>query len=155
MLKQIDKGGIYILEIVPKKSFVFTHKNLGEHNLLSGYYYYVGSAQLNLSKRINRHSKKIKKLHWHIDYITTNKYASISNVYIFKNFTKEFECRIVEDLLNHFNMQSPIKSFGSSDCKICQSHLLYSKEQISYNQLCSLYQSAVSFIPSSRDTSCE
>lgn len=155
MQKQINKGGIYILEIVPTKTFSFSHKILGNHYFSMGYYYYVGSAQLNLDHRIKRHITKSKKLHWHIDYITSNKFTHITNVYILNNFTKEFECKIVEDLYNHFNMQFPIKSFGNSDCKICKSHLLYCEKQISYNQLCSLYQSAVSFIPSSKDTFCE
>lgn len=29
---------------------------------------YVGSAKANLTKRIERHKRKRKKMHWHLDY---------------------------------------------------------------------------------------
>ena len=155
MLKPTDAGGIYILEIVPTKAFSISHKKIGNHKLSIGYYYYVGSAQTNLYQRIDRHLRKTKKLHWHIDYLTVKKEINIANVYIIKNHSKKFECKLVSDLSNYFNMQFPIQDFGNSDCNLCESHLLYKDEKITYNQLLSLYQSAVIFIPSSKDTFCE
>ena len=151
MQKQTDDSGIYIIEIVPKRTFSFSHNKLGNYKFSKGYYYYVGSAQKNLIKRVERHIKKDKKLHWHIDYLTVNKNISIPNVYLIKNYTKENECGLVFNLSQNYKMEHPIKSFGSSDCNKCYSHLLYRKDQLTYSHLCSLYQSAVIFIPSSRD----
>ncbi|HPN39145.1 MAG TPA: DUF123 domain-containing protein [Melioribacteraceae bacterium] len=105
------------------------------YNLMIGYYYYVGSAQKNLQSRIDRHKKKIKKIHWHIDNITTNINSDINNVFVFINAKKDFECEL-RDLIEHkFNLTHPIKNFGNSDCNKCFSHLLYSKNKIDLREL--------------------
>ena len=155
MLKQTENSGLYILELQLLESILFTHHKLGNNNLLPGYYYYIGSAQQNLEKRIKRHLTRNKKKHWHIDYLTNNHRFIYSNILILKNFKKEKECVVVNRLEKKFNLDYPIVSFGNSDCNSCKSHLLFSENKISYNHFCSLYQSAVIFIPSSNETFCE
>ena len=153
MQKQTENSGIYVLEILVSKRLKLNHKIFSEKNFPKGYYYYIGSAQKNLHKRIQRHIKKTKKLHWHIDYLTSIKEILITNVFIIPNFKKENECKLVGQLENVFGLEHKIIGFGNSDCNECKSHLLYIKEKISYNQLCSLYQSTVLFIPSSSEIS--
>ena len=150
--KQTNNTGIYILEIKLLDTFNFIHSRLGNYKLVPGYYYYIGSAQRNLKKRIDRHLSVDKKKHWHIDYLTTNKIFSISRIFVLENLPKESECKLVREIEQNFNIEFPIKSFGNSDCNLCKSHLLFSRKTISYNHFCSLYQSAVIFIPSSNDT---
>lgn len=144
--------GIYVLEIYSPISFTLPIKKFKDAQFPKGYYYYVGSAQKNLVHRINRHLKLNKKLHWHIDYITSNNKNNIKSILIFKDFSRNYECELTGKLQNEFALTHKAKGFGNSDCNVCESHLLYSKKQIDYNQLLSLYQSTVRLIPSSRDT---
>ncbi|MCB0745660.1 MAG: GIY-YIG nuclease family protein [Ignavibacteriae bacterium] len=150
MQKQINSG-IYILELKINHEFQFSHKIFGILKLRKGFYYYVGSAQKNLSQRIDRHIKKNKKLHWHIDFITTSKNVKVSRVFAISSANKSDECSLVKNLENQYNFTHPIKNFGNSDCNICESHLLYTPTKINHSHLFSLYQSTVLFIPSSKE----
>ncbi len=154
MLKQIkSNSGIYILEIIVPKIFSLDIVKFKNINLDEGYYYYVGSAQRNLIQRINRHLRKDKIIHWHIDHLTTPEYNQIKTILVFEDRIKEFECRLVSDLESVYNLSHPLKGFGNSDCNSCKSHLLYSKKKIDHSHLFSRYQSMVRFIPSSSETS--
>ena len=144
-------SGIYALELFAIKEFNFHHNSLGELLIPKGYYYYVGSAQKNLTQRIERHLKKYKKQHWHIDYLTCSKNVTVKNVYFVKDLSKNNECILVNDLISKYNLRVIIKGFGNTDCNTCESHLLYSNKQLNYSQFCSLYQDTVLFIPSSND----
>jgi len=146
-------SGIYVLEIFAKKSFRVNSRKFKDTIFKNGFYYYVGSAQKNLKSRINRHLKKEKNLHWHIDYITAIPANTISNIYLFFEKGKDFECSLVQDLLKNTSLYSPVKGFGNSDCSICDSHLLYAEKQIVYSHFSRLYHSIVRFIPSSKETS--
>ena len=42
----------------------------GRAHFRQGVYFYVGTAQRNLSARLGRHSRKEKTLRWHIDYLS-------------------------------------------------------------------------------------
>ena len=145
-------SGIYVLEIYAPSPFEVAIKKFSEVHFPKGYYYYIGSAQKNLGHRINRHLKLNKKLHWHIDYITSNIKINIKSILIFKDFPRDFECKLTGELQDQFSLIHIAKGFGNSDCNICESHLLYSKKLIDYNHLLSLYQSTVRLIPSSRET---
>jgi len=111
--------GIYVLIIKVKNDSQINIGKLGLIKFVSGTYVYVGSAQNNLIKRINRHINKDKKIRWHIDYLLTNRETEIIKV-LYKESGKEEECRIAAKLSeNNFF----IPKFGSSDCK-CNSHLI-------------------------------
>ena len=152
MQRLINNSGIYILELLAKKNFRLTHNKFNNPTLPKGYYYYIGSAQKNLTQRIDRHIRKKKKIYWHIDYITTLNNIIVKNVFILNDFEKKYECKVVDTLITKTKLSTIINGFGNSDCKLCESHLLYSKFPISYNHLCSLYQETVLFIPSSNDS---
>jgi len=93
----------------------------------------VGSAQKNMLQRITRHLKKEKKLRWHIDYLTTSPDFKIKNCFI-SVLPKNYECKVVKQLKRSFLFSSPVKKFGSSDCTICHSHLLFcSEKQIDFS----------------------
>ncbi|MEM5778370.1 MAG: GIY-YIG nuclease family protein [Candidatus Aenigmatarchaeota archaeon] len=109
--------GIYLLLIFLNKNKPIKISNK-EMFFSKGFYCYVGSALNNLEKRILRHLKKDKKLHWHIDYFL--KEAKIVKIKIFENFKDE--CALskkIEKISDNL-----IKGFGCSDCK-CLSHLYY------------------------------
>ncbi|MGC1119661.1 MAG: GIY-YIG nuclease family protein [Candidatus Methanofastidiosia archaeon] len=85
---------------------------LGSINFKKGLYNYVGSAPSE--KRLERHLRKEKKTHWHIDYFL--KEARIKGIFITR---ERRECEVAGDIdLPH------IKGFGCSDCD-CPSHLFY------------------------------
>lgn len=110
--------GIYILVISVSRDIKIKVGSLGKIKFAKGTYAYVGSAQNNLEKRIARHRSKNKKLRWHIDYLTTNKFTKVEKVF-YKLEGKEGECRTARKLIK---TETPIKNFGCSDCN-CKSHL--------------------------------
>ncbi len=109
----------YILIVRVRKDFVTTVGSLGEVNFKKGYYMYVGSARTGIS-RICRHFRKEKKLRWHIDYLTTSRFAEPVCAYL---FDRE-ECYLSKMLSEEY---AGVKGFGCSDCR-CHTHLYYSRE---------------------------
>ncbi|SHH56623.1 GIY-YIG nuclease family protein [Thermosipho atlanticus] len=112
--------GIYILFLIITKDLEIRIGSLGEVKLNKGLYLYVGSAQKNLQKRIERHLKKEKKTFWHIDYLTKNESVEIISVALIQNATKETESNIACKLMKRFPF---VKNFGASDDKKCNTHL--------------------------------
>lgn len=111
----------YILILQLKRDLSINIGCFGLINFKKGYYIYTGSARRNVNLRVERHLKKEKKLHWHIDYLTNNKSFEIKLVYLIENYE---ECEISKIFYqNNFIF---IERFGSSDCK-CKSHLFHSK----------------------------
>ncbi len=110
--------GIYCLIIDVKKDVNLKVGKLGTIKFYSGTYAYVGSAQNNLEKRLERHFSKNKRLHWHIDYLLASS-AVYAIKALYKNAKKEEECKIA-GLLSL--IEGSVKGFGCSDCG-CYSHL--------------------------------
>lgn len=74
-----------------------------------------------LKHRISRHLIKVKKLHWHIDYLLNK--AKIIKVVTYKT-NKKVECQLNKNIQSLPGAKIIVKKFGSSDCK-CTSHLTY------------------------------
>ena len=110
--------GSYILIIELKKAKTIQIGKFDKIHFKKGIYAYVGSALNGLEARINRHLRKTKKKHWHIDYLLD--FAEIVDVYYKENDAKE-ECKIAEKFEGEF---VPIPGFGCSDCR-CKSHLFF------------------------------
>lgn len=109
----------------------------------AGYYMYVGSAKANLTKRMERHTRKRKKMHWHLDYFRSHcdmiagvpirtsgyplemwgmihePYPSIPSMPNPYNETS-VECALADAISAIAEWSVP--QFGSSDC-YCESHL--------------------------------
>jgi len=122
---QLKDRGVYLLVIYLPQDKKIKIGNLEEIYFKEGYYVYIGSAKRGLSKRIERHKRKSKKLHWHIDYFL-QKAKILNDIPIITNFKRE--CFLVEKILQISD--NFIQKFGSSDCS-CISHLFYFK----YNPL--------------------
>ena len=122
--------GIYCLIIKIKKNIKVKVGYLGFLKFKKGNYVYVGSAQNNIGKRIERHLRKIKNKFWHIDYLLANKNVKIEKVF-YKRAGKKEECKIACFLSK---IEESIKKFGCSDCK-CVSHLFKLKNLRSINRL--------------------
>ena len=114
-------SGAYILLMQIDRSMRIDIGKLGNLRFSPGYYAYVGSALGGLEKRIARHLRSNKKLHWHIDHLLVRA-RLIGAVY---GFTKRrIECAIASYLKRRL---AYTKNFGSSDCS-CASHLFYSND---------------------------
>ena len=70
------------------------------------------------NQRIQRHLRKQKKTHWHIDYLLNH--VKIVNVFYKQSEVKE-ECFIAKTLEKELSITP---GFGCSDCA-CKSHLFY------------------------------
>lgn len=110
--------GTYVLFIHVPYNSVLNIGELGKLSLKAGYYAYVGSALSGLKKRVGRHLKREKTLHWHIDYLLTR--AQVVDVVQAQSETRK-ECEIARDLIKYFPC---VQDFGSSDCN-CRSHLFF------------------------------
>ena len=113
--------GAYILFLLLNKTHVFSKGKFKGKELPCGIYAYAGSAYGpgGMQARVKRHLQKEKKLHWHIDYITT-----VYPIETYQLFPNQKECDLVR-ALQRLGGKVCLPSFGSSDCKNCQSHLLW------------------------------
>jgi len=117
----MDEPGVYQLHLfVPKQARVKVGK-LGVFLFPAGRYIYSGSALSGLSRRVSRHQRREKRLHWHIDYLL--RHARIERIDTLPT-QQRLECA-----LNAYAFEQPgarviVKGFGSSDCG-CLAHLVY------------------------------
>jgi sugar fermentation stimulation protein A len=77
----------------------------------------------NLLKRIERHKQKNKKIKWHIDYLLDNEFVKILDVIVYPSDIRE-ECKKNLELQQLPGSFIIAPGFGSSDCKVCISHLI-------------------------------
>jgi Uri superfamily endonuclease len=111
--------GIYVLIISVDKDTIVDVGVLGQLNFKKGLYAYVGSAQANLEKRIERHLRKeSKRKFWHVDYLLDSSVVDVVTVF-YKGAAKSEECEVAKKLNSR---GVPVEGFGSSDCN-CQGHL--------------------------------
>lgn len=94
---------------------------LGTFSFPAGFYVYAGSAQNSLGRRIERHLRQEKKMHWHIDYLLLHGQVMFVHTYPGE---KHMECMLSHKIGNIKNASVPVKGFGSSDCS-CVSHLYF------------------------------
>ena len=110
--------GSYVLLIHLKEDEEIRIGSLGKIEFPKGYYVYVGSSMNGIEGRVNRHLRKRKKVHWHIDYFL--KKAEILSAYYFES-KKRTECNIANKFFRKFE---GVPKFGSSDCN-CVGHLFH------------------------------
>jgi Uri superfamily endonuclease len=111
------KGTYLLVMSLPRDASVIVGKR-GVIYFQRGCYAYVGSALNGLDQRIQRHLRREKKTHWHIDYLLP--FTEIVEIFYKENNQRE-ECTIARLLERNF---ASIPGFGSSDCS-CRSHLFY------------------------------
>ena len=123
--------GSYLLLVELKNTEIIPVGKLGKIDFKKGFYIYAGSALNGLDQRIQRHLRKQKKTHWHIDYLLNH--AKIINVFYKQSEVKE-ECFIAKTLEKELSI---IPSFGCSDCA-CKSHLFYGSYKAIKNAIANL-----------------
>jgi len=94
---------------------------LGPVTMPAGRYLYLGSAYGpgGLPARLRRHLRADKRLHWHVDHLTSAGW--VERIFVLPNGC---ECDLVDRALKLPAIHTPIAGFGSSDCRRCAAHLL-------------------------------
>ena len=113
--------GSYLLVVWLDKSKKIMVGKLGKLLFNEGWYVYIGSALRGVDQRVQRHLRKTKKLHWHIDYFLLH--ADIIDVFYFES-KERTECMIAD--VFSASCES-VLGFGCCDCD-CKSHLFFCKE---------------------------
>ncbi|MCW2278779.1 DNA/RNA nuclease SfsA [Heliophilum fasciatum] len=115
--EEVQDGGCYLLLLTLDKETPVTIGKLGERTLPPGHYVYVGSARKNLTQRVERHLRKRKNFHWHIDYLRDR--ASRCTALAVRT-TEDLECTLAAAV--QVLAVDEVAGFGASDCR-CTSHL--------------------------------
>jgi Uri superfamily endonuclease len=110
--------GIYVLIVSIVENINVNVGALGSVTFEKGLYAYVGSAQNNLEKRIQRHLRKTKQKFWHIDYLLENDSVKVLTAF-YRREGRPKECDVARKIAE---LGVPIRGFGSSDCR-CRGHL--------------------------------
>lgn len=129
-LSVLPGRGIYTLVVFLPGTLDLKIGELGRRKFPRGYYTYTGSAigpdDQSLRLRVDRHLRKNKKKHWHIDYLLSNKEVKITAVMAASTTEKRLECEVNRLLMEDLLGEVIIYGFGASDCQSnCRSHLLY------------------------------
>ena len=117
-----EKGSYVLLIGLPTEQTIVIGR-LNTVQFSRGYYAYVGSAMRGFEARLNRHLRKDKKLHWHIDKLLQR--AAITSIILCETEDRT-ECVIARAFSRQFDA---VLGFGCSDCK-CRSHLFFAVEEM-------------------------
>jgi len=122
-------SGSYLVLLEVSESCSIEAGSLGKLAIKPGWYVYTGSGKKNLSARIARHQRKIRKQkHWHIGFLTP--VAKTIKAFPIKTF-HNFECELAAHLEGIGG--KGISGFGCSDCR-CESHLFYFRDSPMLNR---------------------
>ena len=146
--------GVYIMVMHLDHDLDLEIGSKGMMHFKAGYYMYVGSAKANLTKRIERHKRKRKKMHWHLDYfrghcemiaavpirtsglpleswsLTHEPHPSMPSMPD-PDIEVSVECALADAVGDIAEWEVP--KFGSSDCD-CTSHLFGMMENPIHNK---------------------
>jgi Uri superfamily endonuclease len=127
--------GAYLLVLDIKRTVILKLPRFQGLRVEPGRYAYVGSARGpgGIKARCKRHLRKQKKLHWHIDHLTSR-----ASSIVVAAFPDGHECRIADEILKYTNAKMPFAGFGSSDCSVCRSHLLLLPGHLSVSEIAML-----------------
>ena len=115
--REVHDQGSYLLVIRLQNERTITVGSLGALYFRAGYYLYVGSAMKNLSRRIERHRRLRKTMHWHIDYLRA--VGTVHSILAIRA-SHRLECTLADSVAGLADWS--VKGFGCSDCS-CASHL--------------------------------
>ena len=119
-------GGCYQIILNLAQPVSLAVARLGLLRFPPGFYIYTGSQQRSLLKRVERHLRPEKKIHWHIDYLTVHREFRVTYVLLYPG--SDAECELHRSFQKMSGARELHPGFGSSDCRNkCTSHLLYLK----------------------------
>jgi len=117
-------AGVYVLIFKLETPLELQVGRLGRHTLPAGTLLYVGSAfgPGGLRARLAWHLKSQKRIHWHIDALTS---VILPVAYLCDASGRRLECQWAQHLADLPGAFIPVPGFGSSDCRAgCAAHLI-------------------------------
>ncbi len=114
--------GVYVLILHLKRSTTIKIGRFGELKFEAGWYAYVGSSCLpgGLRNRTDRHKRRGKNNHWHVDYF--REHAELVEIW-FSHVDATHEHHWAKSLAALSCAEVPVAKFGSSDCSAgCPAH---------------------------------
>jgi sugar fermentation stimulation protein A len=115
--REVQDRGSYLLVLYLDRDRSIPIGGLGEVNVKQGYYVYVGSAMNSLVRRIERHRRLRKNMHWHIDYLRA--VGTVRSALAIRA-SDRLECALADSVARISNWS--VKGFGCGDCR-CSTHL--------------------------------
>ncbi len=117
LAEEAQDRGSYLVTLHLAQDRMLEVGGLGRLSFRRGFYIYAGSAKANLKKRIDRHRRKKKAFHWHIDYLAAVA-DKITALPIRTGADLEHDLAAALGRLSDWT----VPGFGSSDCT-CPTHL--------------------------------
>jgi len=116
-----ESGGCYVLLLRAERGAEIAAGSLGPLRLRRGWYLYIGSAfgPGGLRARVGRHSRRDKRLRWHVDYLRAE--TRLAEVW---HTPDDCECEWAGVVGGLPGAENPLARFGASDCR-CVTHLWY------------------------------
>jgi Uri superfamily endonuclease len=113
--------GAYVLVLRLDETIHIEFPRVASDQLMPGWYVYVGSARGSggIRARVKRHFRYQKTAHWHIDRLTVHAVEMAALA-----VADGHECELVDKLLESLRFKVAAAGFGSTDCSLCESHLL-------------------------------
>jgi Uri superfamily endonuclease len=117
--------GAYALLIALDCSSEIIIGRLGKFRFPAGFYLYVGSAlgPGGLARRVARHLRAEKRLHWHVDYLLDARCARVVEVWTAESATRR-ECDWARAAMQLPGATIIAPRLGASDCQ-CAAHLSF------------------------------
>jgi sugar fermentation stimulation protein A len=113
-----DRGSyLVVLEVTGDDDATIDTGALGPVRYRPGHYVYVGSAMAALSKRLERHRRRRKRLHWHVDHLR-DRARFVEGLAI--RASDRLECALAAAVRAGADWTIP--RFGATDCG-CGGHL--------------------------------
>jgi Uri superfamily endonuclease len=119
----LPKSGTYALILLSRSEEDIQVGRLGRLQVKPGFYVYVGSAfgPGGVIARVSHHMNISSHPRWHIDYLRA--VTLIQGIwYTFDSVCREHQW--AETLARSRKASTPLRGFGSSDCR-CKSHLTF------------------------------
>lgn len=116
-------SGVYCVVVRLEREARIRVGRLGLRTFAPGMYVYTGRAARCLAARLARHLRRRKPKRWHIDHLTTHRWARVVGLLAFLGDAAR-ECQVNQRVMA--SAQSDVPGFGASDCRSgCRSHLAY------------------------------
>lgn len=127
-------SGVYLLLLRLQRHAAVRVGSLGRCDLPAGWYVYAGSAQRALLARVARHLESRKRVHWHIDRLTTHSQVERLGALLLPGRVDECAAgRLARAIIGG---SAPVPGFGASDCRRgCAAHLWWTDSAQAFDRL--------------------
>jgi len=119
-------AGRYVLLLRLEREMTATVGRLGRCTFDAGVYAYAGSAIGGMASRLARHARRRKRVHWHVDRLTTSRGCRVLGAVALPPHGPS-ECEAVVLMVSLPGARVFPPRFGSSDHR-CAGHLVHLRD---------------------------